>query len=348
MSKSNGFSKLPHGFHKRLREFNESRLKVWLAHRCMEGKAGTSYPSVETIAAYTGLNIHTVSTARKWLRDNGWLVSKGQSRAPRGRFSVPVEHTEVPSITVSTIPTDGHPGTVGRIPTDGQASNKATVGTIPTGGTVCMLTADRPTADRPTADRQPTSEVDPAFEVGPKKELHPSNPPTTGPEGGATGGKPFSEATPTATGNEILLTEELMLEALQRAHRKIFNEHDHRTGGKLTDFLDVPMSPNLAGAKELFNELCKRGITRVEQMNLVCVAYRDWFEAKFLDSFEKNYEARMKKEEAEDSNFVQRIPYVPDPIIRPLMVFRKELTIFLEQATEYLEEAAAFAAAKSK
>src|SRR5579862_8540242 len=52
---SKGFSQIPHGFHKRLAELSGNQLKVWLAHRCMEGKAGESYPSLKRLVEYTGL-----------------------------------------------------------------------------------------------------------------------------------------------------------------------------------------------------------------------------------------------------------------------------------------------------
>jgi hypothetical protein len=96
--KSNGFSKLPHGFHKRLKELTGSRLKVWLVHRCMEGKGGTSYPSLKALAECTGLDDSTVKEARKWLREHGWLVSEGQSHTAKGKFSVPVEKTVIPVV----------------------------------------------------------------------------------------------------------------------------------------------------------------------------------------------------------------------------------------------------------
>jgi hypothetical protein len=96
--KSNGFTKLPHGFHKRLREIKGVRLAVWLAHRCEEGKEGTSYPSLKALAGYTGYDDTTVKEARKWLRKHGWLVSRGQSHTSKGKFSVPIEHTVVPVV----------------------------------------------------------------------------------------------------------------------------------------------------------------------------------------------------------------------------------------------------------
>jgi hypothetical protein len=101
MPKKNGFTKLPHGFHKRIVDFKDgksfARLAVWLAHRCMEGKEGTSYPSLKRLKEYTGLGLGAVKHARRWLRANGWLVSTGQKHAATGRFGVPIEHTAVPS-----------------------------------------------------------------------------------------------------------------------------------------------------------------------------------------------------------------------------------------------------------
>jgi hypothetical protein len=94
--KTKGFTQIPHGFHKRIAELKGARLAVWLVHRCMEGRAGSSWPSLATLETFTGYDRHAIQRARSWLRANGWLVKGGESRTDKGKFSVPVEHTAVP------------------------------------------------------------------------------------------------------------------------------------------------------------------------------------------------------------------------------------------------------------
>jgi hypothetical protein len=122
----------------------------------MEGAAGESYPSLSRLVEYTGLNMHTVTDTRKWLRANGWLTSSGQKHTDQGKFSIPIEHTTIPE-PVSGKPTNGASGkTAGGKPTNG-ASGKTASG----------LTA----SGKPTTEVDPKDfEVDPAFEVDPKKK----------------------------------------------------------------------------------------------------------------------------------------------------------------------------------
>jgi len=98
MPKKNGFTKLPHGFHKRIGDLSGVELKVWLCHRCMEGKDGTSYPSLETLAEYTGCCTDKICRARASLRKRGWLKETGTMPSANGRFSVPVMTTVVPPL----------------------------------------------------------------------------------------------------------------------------------------------------------------------------------------------------------------------------------------------------------
>jgi hypothetical protein len=308
MSKHNGFSKLPHGFHKRLHELTEAELKVWLAHRCMEGKAGTSYPSRETLAGYTGLNVQTISDARTSLRAKSWLVVTGYiPPKKRGQFSVPIEHTEVPqSPCVENLQTV-------EPPTDSNVCRKPTLGIEKA---VCMSTVDGRTVDGSAVDGLPTAEVDPSFEVDPKKEVHPSNPPSaTGLGGGMKGGE-----NPLAGNDDSPLTESLMLDAIQRAHSETRNEWNDRRMGS---YESVPVVPNLAKSKELFDELWRRGIRTVNQLPVVRAAYKNWFEAVYLASFD---------EAANDVTTVRQ------PIRYALAVFRKEAGLFLDQAREEMQD----------
>ena len=112
MKSKQGFSQLPHGLHKHLFELTGAQLKVWLCHRCCEGKEGVSYPSLAKIAEYTGLDVTTVKRARRTLREIGWSVTVGKTESRHGHFAVPVEHTVVPglqnapSTQVQNAPTD--------------------------------------------------------------------------------------------------------------------------------------------------------------------------------------------------------------------------------------------------
>jgi hypothetical protein len=322
--KSKGFSQIPHGFHKRLAELTGNQLKVWLAHRCMEGKEGESYPSLGRLVEYTGLNLHTVTDARKWLRTNGWLTSGGQKHTAQGKFSVPIEHTAIP-----------------------EAGNGKTT----SGQTTCSKTTDdagRKTASGAggkTACGKTAIEVDPKdFEVDPK-EVHPSYLPTApGLAGGTAGGNPSeTKSTAGAAGREErTLTEELMLEDLQKTHLKTRNKHNDQKGHE-GRYDDVPATPNLIGCRELLYELYKRSITRVEQMNLVCAAYESWFECKYLASFDAKSEAENRAcdqawNEAHGKSVSCKAIYVPEPIRCPLVVFRKEIGIYLDEAREQQDD----------
>jgi hypothetical protein len=313
VSKSRGFTQIPHGFHKRLAELSGNQLKVWLAHRCMEGSAGESYPSLKRLVEYTGLNLHTVTDARKWLRANGWLTSSGQKLTAQGKFSVPIEHTAIP---------------------------EAAGGKAPCCQTACTKTSDR--AGRKTAYGaggkaacgKTTTEVDPKdFEVDPD-EVHPTYLPT-GTAGGVAGGQNLSEVK-AAGKEEQTLTEDLMLEALQKTHMAIREKHDSEKGRE-GHYECVPVTPKLTGCKDLLDELHKRGITRVEQLNLVCVAYESWFEWRYLASFDEVMEAENRAcdqrwDEEQGKPVSGKAIYIPQPIQCPLVVFRKEIGVYLDEA----------------
>jgi hypothetical protein len=125
VSNKRGFTQLPHGFYKRLWELKGVRLAVWLAHRCMENKEGTSWPSLETLMRCTGYDRHAIQRARSWLRTNGWLIKGGESRTGKGKFSVPVEHTVIPQAQETAGTKDAH-GLEQKTPTV-QAQNTAAV-----------------------------------------------------------------------------------------------------------------------------------------------------------------------------------------------------------------------------
>jgi hypothetical protein len=334
--KLKGFSQIPHGFHKRLAELSGNQLKVWLAHRCMEGKEGESYPSLNRLVEYTGLNVHTVTDARKWLRANGWLTSRGQKHTTQGKFSVRVEHTAIPEpagAKTANREEEAANGTRGKT-VSGQSAN----------GKTTNATSGKATngAGGFAASGETTKEVVPkSFEVDPNEVQPPYLPTGTGMDGGRAGGKNHSETKTTEAGKEELtLTADMMLERLQKAHDKIRESHNDEREG-LYD--DVPVTPNLTGYKDLFDELRKRGITRAEQMNIVCVAYESWFECKYLASFDAVMEAQEKASDQEWAERRGKSPsgnpiYIPEPIRCPFAVFRKELGVFLDEAQLQLDD----------
>jgi hypothetical protein len=128
-----------------------------------------------------------------------------------------------------------------------------------------------------------------------------------------------------------------MLERLQKTQKKSFSKYDkhNQTDG-------IPSTPNLTGRKELFAELRKRGITRVDQMDVVCAAYDSWLCCKYFLSFEEQSKAedRALNQDWNDSINNAAVPrriYVPEPIRCPLAVFRKELGAYLDEAREQLD-----------
>jgi hypothetical protein len=181
-----------------------------------------------------------------------------------------------------------------------------------------------------------------------EKEFLPTNLPTetSGMVGGRVGGKNLSEAKATQAGKEELtLTEDVMRERLQEVHRRMqasLNARHMQMGN--TKYDDIPISPNLAGCKELFNELRKRSITRVDQMGLVCEAYGLWFGMKYIPSFDLQRDAENRREYSVDEEIrtgtISRSVYVPEPVLYPFKMFRKELKVYLDIAREDRDEAA--------
>jgi hypothetical protein len=304
---SNGFSKIPHGFHTRLRELSGLQLKVWLAHRCMEGQKGVSYPSLAALAQYTGANERRIIPARKWLRDNGWLTTTKQMRTRHGYFSVPTEHTTIPEPPIGqNVP----PAPIGQ--------NVPTV-SLPLGQNVRSAVGQNARTDART--KCPT-EVDPSFEVDPN-ELHPPNPPT---EYGRTAGS-----------QNTLLSESTMLENFQKIHVAERAAHEQRLQGDS----GIPMTPNLTGYQALFVELHKRGLDEADQSQLVGTAYRAFFREKYISSFEEKVDAESRAMDAERNEkkygVIAKTIYIPEAIRCPFALFRKELKTWLDEAQEAIE-----------
>jgi hypothetical protein len=307
--KTNGFSQIPHGFHKRLAELTGSELKVWMVHRCMEGKGGESYPSRRKLVEYTGLNMDTVTDARKSMRKKGWLTSSGQKRTNQGKFSIPIEHTTIPPVVTEKTPHGEEEKTVTEKTPHG-------AGVKPQHG-----------ATEKTVRGFPRPEVDPkSFEVDPN-EVHPSNQPTpAGSDGGTARGTPDSKAAGTnqeAGKDESVLTEEVLWEAIQKAHGEIWTQINDDGDGR---YEHLPCTPSSSGCCELFAVVQKRGLT-LKDLPLLCEAYKDWFGAEYVTRFDEIYHAEG---EAESRDGV----YIPKMIQHPLIIFRKKLTAYLKTARE--------------
>jgi len=159
MPKKTGFTKLPHGFHKRIVDFKDgksyTRLAVWLAHRCREGKDGTSYPGLRLIEEELDLKEDTVVQARRWLQDNGWLTKTGTVPSRDGQYAVPVMTTSIPS----PLKGDGS-----RTPSKGTDRTRSTDDTVPF-ERVWDGTLSTGTEVVPSCEVVPTCEVAPG-EVG--------------------------------------------------------------------------------------------------------------------------------------------------------------------------------------
>jgi hypothetical protein len=161
-----------------------------------------------------------------------------------------------------------------------------------------------------------------------------TNPPTNhGSDGRLAGSTPVSKPNPKATDKEnITLTEDVMRESLQKAHKNMWDKWDEEKTGMYQE-CGMPMIPNITGCNELCDELRKRGIVRVEQLNLVCAAYESWWECKYLVSFDDYQQAKEDADNYPDKNI-----YVPKPIQCPFVMFRKEFGVFLDEAREQLDE----------
>jgi hypothetical protein len=89
------FKRIPCVDLRRLAGLPPAPLKVFIYHLGRSGEDDTSFPRLDTIALDTNLNTQTVKRARRWLRENGWLVTTGWKPAHLGR-GVPIERTAFP------------------------------------------------------------------------------------------------------------------------------------------------------------------------------------------------------------------------------------------------------------
>lgn len=78
-------------------------LKVWLYHYARENRQRESWPSLKRITKACGMHQDTVVDARRWLRDNGWLVKVREIVREDGEFNIPVFRVERGTIPEKTI-----------------------------------------------------------------------------------------------------------------------------------------------------------------------------------------------------------------------------------------------------
>jgi hypothetical protein len=178
----------------------------------------------------------------------------------------------------------------------------------------------------------------------PSKSLLPSVQPSvsTADDGQAGSENLFETWAKPADIENLLLSEDVVLKNLQRAYDTLWKAiNADFTSGK---YGDLPRTPNLTGFKKLYAELCRRGLNRGDQWDLVQTAFEIWFMWKYIPSFNEKWDAEVREEDArweeKNTKTVSRKVYIPQMIRCPFEIFRLELSLFLEQAKEQLEEEA--------
>jgi hypothetical protein len=134
------------------------------------------------------------------------------------------------------------------------------------------------------------------------------------------------------TAESGVLTEQQMVDILQRAHVEALDTMiDER--GYFAGVDHIPRAASVAGSRPLFDELRAKGVTKLAQMPDVVAAYKDWFAARYTESFEEHSRVESRNMDENRSDFV------PEAIKYPFSRFRKELQLFLDDAREWQEEA---------
>jgi hypothetical protein len=90
---------LPEDFRRHLLEISGNEIKVWMFYYLSTGDELTAYPSIETIAIFTGLSERTVKVCKRRLVIRGWLAYTGETKQPRGDhgyFGVPIMELRLP------------------------------------------------------------------------------------------------------------------------------------------------------------------------------------------------------------------------------------------------------------
>lgn len=95
----NSIKPLPVDFRYHLLELSGSELQVWMFYYLSTGDELTAHPSIETLAAYTGLSDRTIKVCKRRLVIKKWMAYTGESKQPRsghGHFGVPVMELRLP------------------------------------------------------------------------------------------------------------------------------------------------------------------------------------------------------------------------------------------------------------
>lgn len=64
--------------------------KLWMFHYRLEGQERASWPSREFLCRKLGVSEKTLTIARRWLVEHGWLQRIGQRNSESGEFAIPV------------------------------------------------------------------------------------------------------------------------------------------------------------------------------------------------------------------------------------------------------------------
>jgi len=90
---------LPEDVRQHLLDISGNEIKVWMFYYLSTGEKLTAFPSIETIATYTGLSERTVKVCKRRLVLKGWMAYTGQTKQPRGDhgyFGVPIMELRLP------------------------------------------------------------------------------------------------------------------------------------------------------------------------------------------------------------------------------------------------------------
>jgi len=90
---------LPVDFRYHLLELSGNELQVWMFYYLSTGDELTAHPSIETLAAYTGLSDRTIKVCKRRLVLKKWMAYTGDAKQPRsghGHFEVPVMELRLP------------------------------------------------------------------------------------------------------------------------------------------------------------------------------------------------------------------------------------------------------------
>lgn len=85
----------------RLHELTGNELKVWMYFWLRTSAGNTAFPGNETIAEELGIDVSTVKSAKRGLRDKGWTSREEQRVRGNGTFSTVVEKVHLPWVEIA-------------------------------------------------------------------------------------------------------------------------------------------------------------------------------------------------------------------------------------------------------